>query len=382
MTTYNTLRLVRTLRRERDRKIVYENQVVSWEKIFELHPLKSKKNTSHFYEMEHCKEYLGGNTDSILVLRSGYTWGLLRKIAQNSPKDCETFKEVALKTMKDKSGILQSSIPKFFNKTLTALSLGLEKCPKTMDKWHEHDLEAKEIIVKISLQYYGLAAYQKLCKKGYDKEISNLKEKCLLWFWHSDATEINKFSEILDTFENKFDIDYIADNLRANQLLNKKAIDINEKYLAWNKISVKSERYEVDSSIKSFPLSIGQQEKTPIDEIMSVLVFQKIMLNLEKINKTDGYKENFIPQCKYWDTKTYTNVVDILQAWPCNKKWQQVSIEKFINSKIEELNKIPVQTWQIDFWTNNKVLYQKYMLKESLEDNLITNETKTIKPKI
>ena len=364
MSVFNTLKLARNLRRERSPKIVYDNKAMDWEDIFKLHPVKNKDNINQFYNMEHCKQYLGNPDDAILVLRSGYTWDLMRKIFNNAPEDCATFYDITYKTMLNRKGIMDSSIHSWFKKSLSALYLSQENVSERLNYFNELKDEQKEDAIKLSFQYFGENAFHQYKKKNIHN-IENMNEKLLLWYWEADSRQHNFLDRVIDEIKPFFDLEYIADKFKPKSLLKYQTEEINKKYIPLENIIVDSNRYICDE--KNIVCLPPKDIKLCLSEIYSLLAIEHLIKELSIIEDVKINPSKYISssnkgktECKFIDEKIYTSLENIYDNWKI-PSWGKESLKEYINK-----NKSTSEKALQPYWDKVEIYFSAVILNEDL----------------
>ncbi|NCP98417.1 hypothetical protein GW796_00890 [archaeon] len=376
MSIHNTLRLARTLRRERDVKIVYENKVASWTNIFKKHPLKSIKNETIFHKMEHSKEYFGDSgveKEKILILRSSYTLGLLMEIAENSLSDCKTFYDICQKTFLNQKGILNDDINSWFKNSLSTLYLAHKDAPQELNYLSELTQEKKEKVLFLAFQYYGIKAFNNYKESKENFNIENFNDKLILWYWNANGKEKNLLTEVIDYLIDKkllkLDLNYIADNLQPNSLLKEQSFKINKDYIPFNEILVLPERYNIN--IKQFLFeNKNQQERIKLTDIFNLLCIQKVLSEVvKKGDLTEDMKNEL--NYKFINGKIYHHINEIFLDF----KVEKITRESFCNFLDKKLAKSDDN--KINYWNFVSKVLEKNILQEDLDiNNLVKRKVK------
>ncbi len=372
--------LVRNLRRERHPMIVYDRKATTWKDIFKKHPIENPANEKIFYEIEHCREFLGdkNSSDPILVLRSGYTWGVLRKIAENSLSDCLTFYEVAQKIMLNKKSIMENSIHNWFKMSLSALFLTKQDAPGSLNFFVELDEKNKEKALATAFQYYGENAYVNFINHP-ELKIEKFQEKLILWYWDADARQHNFIDRVLDEIKKKnplvLDCDYIAENLKPNNLLKYQTIEINKRFISLDQLKISSARVNV-SYADHVCLLQKKQETSTVGEVFDLLKIQKIIKELSKIKREEKYPKLFVKNkpavdghFRFFDGKKYSSILEVFYSLN-GRKIDLDSMVEFVEKNLE-IEKEDKRMPNIEFWQEAKTILMTIKLNDELPQNKI-----------
>ena len=369
MTIHNTLRLSRNLRRITDKKIVYEKSVASFKEIFSLNPLDSEKNEKYFKNLQLTVQEWGDG--SILMLNSGYTWGLLESIIKNSIIDTGTFYEVAQKTVLQFKGMNVETAHNWYKTALTAIWLAHPfesvKKDKKINYWSQLNDKQKENAQKMCIEKFALKGYENLCiKNGKDIEkINHLDEKIVCWmiqgsihFENAVQYKVSSFAKVInhkiknDGF--KFNYEKISD------LIDKKLLNFHEIFYVRDIMDISEIKIPVNSypNLKGYTLDTELKEQTNLKELFEIFHVQNLF---HKFKKPDKNITGF-------DFRKYSEIKQLVEQIDFNNSFVVKSMEKFIANEIKE-NK-----------GDNEAL-SNLILNLSLEFNLLekTKNHKTIK---
>lgn len=376
--------LVRNLRRERNPMIVYDGKATTWKEIFKKHPIESKENESLFHQIENSKEFFGDKNSSkaILILRSGHTGTILRKIANNSIKDCISFYEVAKKTITDPSGLMNDSIHLWFKVNLSALYLAHKDAPEELNLFKQLDEKNKEKAICIAFQYYGEQAYKNFLLHESELKVEHFNDKLILWYWDTDARQHNFIDRVLDEIKKTqplvFDLDYIAENLKPNNLLKYQTIEIQERFISLEDLKIKSERVNVNYADHVCLLQ-SKKEVATIDEVFNLLKTQIILKGLGNLKKQEKYPAMFAkskPEVensyRCFDGKTYKDISDVLSSLS-GAKLDFDSMSEFVEKNLQ-IEKEDVKMPNVEFWQELKTLMLSFKLSEELVGSSVKNK--------
>jgi hypothetical protein len=382
MSDHNLRILTRNLRRERDRAIVYNNRASSWKTIFKHHPLESKENESLFYNMEHCKEYLGAE-DNIIVLRTAYTWTNLQKIAENSMLDCLTFYEVAKHTFLSKKGLLDNSTHLWFKKALTALYLSRDNAPESLNFLSDLNQEQKEQSLALSFQSFGINSLPKYEKYKKALNIENFNEKLLFWYWNVDARSNNLIDQVIDKLgKNKkvaFDHEYLAEYFQPKNLLKYQSEEINKRFVPFKDIIVETKRYAVKNQ-KLYCLMNEEIEKISLKNIYDLFCCQSLIKQFQKkwenensdiVLMGDVKETNF---ASFLGEFKYSSLPEIFNDYPLTKESHK-SMEEFIELNLSKAKDNAEQS----YWNKVQTIFLACILNNDLN---INDKNNNKKPKI
>jgi len=368
------LKTNRDLQRRVEPKIVYDNRIMNWETIFKTHLIESKENISLFYEMEHCKEYLGNSNNPILTLRASRTWDLLYKISKNSMKDCGVFYDIAKHTMLNNKGFLTKEIDDWFKNSLTSIYLSYPNTPVELNYLKSLNQEQKESALFLAFQYFANNPIQKYKELKEDLNIENFNEKLLLSYWNADSKKTNFIDVTIDKLGIKptdFNLEYIAKKINPNNLVKYQSFEINERFLPLNQIEVETEKYFINNNNKVCLLN--ENYKTyKLDKILSLFFCQKLLKSLEKYrqqqkNPFSFIKSNNTSELKEIDGKFYGDIESIFSSWEISKETRS-SMESFISNNIEHsitFTKITVP----EYWAEVRSAFMSIVLTEDLKTN-------------
>ena len=148
-----TRKIIKFQRRNEGSRIAYgEGKSKTFDEIFEIHPLSSDKNKTYFKNMNLITQAWGAKKD-ITILNSGYTLGLLKKIADNDVGDIATFYELAkltvLRFTKDKVVNPES----WFKKVCTMFWLSNSQASDSLNYWRELDSKQKNFALQTTKIY-------------------------------------------------------------------------------------------------------------------------------------------------------------------------------------------------------------------------------------
>lgn len=388
MNTHNLLCLARNLRREKDKKIVYDNRVSSWSAIFKKHPLNSEKNESLFHDMAHCKEYWGGekNSDSQLVLRTGYAWTVMQKIAENSLDDCVTFYDVAKHTMLNKEGILNNSIHNWFKKVISAIYLSKVGAPESLNFFSVLSQKDKEAAIALSFQTYGINAIPVYEKIKEQINIEKVNEKLVLWYWEADGRTKNLLDQVIDELGKsktlKFDLDYIAENFKPNNLLKYQSLEINQRFIPFSEVTVLTKRYEIKSE-KIFCIINQETEKIKLEVIFNLFCCQTLLksgIGKKLISHAKaGTPISYSDPASFFGEVNYKSPNEIFDAFPISKEARK-SMQEFIdyNKNLIKSLKDFEKNYSLSYWSEVQSAYSTFILNEDLK----SKNTKKILKKI
>ena len=146
----------------------------TFDEIFEIHPLLSQKNQTHFKNMNLITQKWGKKKE-ISILNSGYTLSLLKKIADNNVNDVATFYEVAKLSVLSftKTKIVSPEV--WFKKVSTMFWLSNQDASEKLNYWNDLDKKQQGNALQMSLELYGLKAYKNIASKKLG--IENINEK-------------------------------------------------------------------------------------------------------------------------------------------------------------------------------------------------------------
>lgn len=382
MTANNLKILARNMRKEQERKIVYNNRASSWKTIFKHHPLESSKNESLFYNMEHCKEYWGGQSnskDSIIVLRSAYTWDNLLKISKNSLKDCSTFYDIAKHTFLNKQSVLQESTDSWFKEALTAIYLSKENAPDSLNFLSQLNQEQKEKTLSLAFQYFGVSVLPKYEEYKDELNIQNFNEKLIFWYWGADARNNNLIDQVIDKLiEIKkivFDTEYLAAYFHPKNLLKLQSEEINKRFIPFKDIIVETKRY-VAKVPKIFCVMNEEIERTSLENVYNLFCIQCLLKDLDiKIQEKELQGQSMLTVMRAELRKAdcsiflgefkYSSITEIFEAYSLSKEAYK-SMEGFIELNRSNIRDKP----NINYWND----VQSVLLAHQLNYNLETKE--------
>lgn len=370
----NTRKLIRTLARERNPMIVYDNKATEFKEIFKIHPLESKKNQSYFEKMDLTIEYWGNG--SILMLRSGFTYDILQKISKNSLKDVVTFYELAKHTtlnfLKDKTDITHA----WYKTSLTMLWLAHpEHNIDGLNYWKELSPQQKDNATRLAIEIYGANGYKNIETKNI--ETLNSLEKIIEVFLHSNihlkeviTHKNNKIQEVVDyVFNQGVKIDYE----KLTQLINLKKYN---PYILAQLTKHPSKVFDITKinlpidKLKQVNDLIIDSDKDfiPMQDFYDLVTIQSLFIKMKNFIITSGKAE----PVKDFEFKSYTQLSEIIFLAHIGNEFVSKSFIKFFNTIKEKLlSNLEIKDKEKDFWLN-----------ATLEMELIEKPNKKISVKI
>lgn len=367
--------LARNMRKEQEKRIVYNNRASSWKTIFKHHPLESNRNESLFHNMEHCKEYIGAgganSKDTVITLRTAYTWSNLLKISENSLQDCLTFYDIAKHTFLNNWSILRDSNDNWFKKALTAIYLSKDNAPESMNFLSQLNQEQKETTLALAFQYFGKQVLPKYEKHKSEFNIQNFNEKLVFWYWAADARENNFIDQVIEELNtNKkivFDTEYLANKFQSKHLLKSQSAVIDQRFVPFKDILVETQRY-VARSEKLYCVMNEESEKTSLKNIYNLFCCQSLIKQLEIKLKDKNSPIVMIGEVRepnfagFLGEFKYDSIEQIFNDYPLTNESKN-SMEKFIelNRSNIDCKKDPI------YWSNVQSVFLTHVLNDSLE---------------
>lgn len=344
------------LRLKEGTRIAYGDRgTKTFDEIFELHPLLSQKNQTHFKNMNLIIQEWGKKKE-ISILNSGYTLSLLKKIADNNVNDVATFYELAkltvLRFAKDKVVNPEA----WFKKVSTMFWLSKPQASDKLNCWNELDHKQKDSALQMSLELYGTPAYKNI--EAQSLGIENLNEKMINLFLHSNIhlsglinAKLNKIEEVVHyNLDQNKPINYdvltsMIDTKNINPYVINMCINYPSK-LDWDKINVPV------TKMKERKVLIIETEKEtiPLRDFYELINIQAWLLK----KKNSFYEKEQKEEVNDFSFTPYKTCLEILMRHDKGNEFVHKSLVSFINTQESLCNK-ETKKDELDFWMAAKL---------------------------
>ena len=348
-------KLTSYLRRKEGTRIAYgERGTKTFDEIFELHPLLSDKNKPHFEKMNLITQEWGAYK-KITILNSGYTLGLLKKIADNDVNDVATFYEVAKLSVLRFTKTKIVSPDAWFKKVSTMFWLSNPEASEKLNYWNDLDKKQQGNALQMSLELYGLKAYKNIGSKNLG--IENINEKMISSFLHSTI----HLSSLIDAKLNKIE-EVVHYNLNQNKPIN---YDILTSMIDTKNINP----YVINMCI-NYPSNLDlNQLEIPITKMKEskVLIidtekeaiplrdfYELINIQAWLIKKRNSFYKEAKGEVSDFSFTPYKTCLEILTRYDKGNEFVHKSLVKFINTQ-ESLSNKETKKDESDFWMTAKL---------------------------
>lgn len=343
--------LIRNLQRKVNHRIAYgQRGSKTFDEIFELHPLFSDKNKTHFKNMNLITQEWGAKKD-ITILNAGYTLGLLKKIAENDVNDVVGFYDLAKITVLNftKDNIINPH--SWFKKISTMFWLSHSNANEKLNYWNELNNKQKEEALQIGLELYGEKAYKNIESKNLG--IENLNEKMLYLFLHSNI----HLSQLIDAKLNKIEevIHYnLAQNHNINyeilsEMINIKSINPYVVNMCINYLS-KIDWDKINLSVEKMKESKNLIIETDKDTVLLKDFYELVNIQAWLLKKKNSfYKKESSEEINDFSFTPYRTCLEILNKYDRNNSFIHQSLNKFIETQITNCDE-KTKKEEIDLW--------------------------------